>query len=67
LLFAKEGIRFAHKEVTVRLADGGKVDDPTEREKLAVTSAARSVIDAETIGGGRASDDRQSFARQASF
>ncbi len=59
-LFAKEGIRFAHKEVTVRLADGGKVEDLTERQKLAATSAARSVIDAEeeAAGGGSAADDR---------
>lgn len=60
-LFAKEGIHFAHKEVTVRLADGGRVDDLSAQQKLAATSAARSVIDAEEEGaaqGGAASDDR---------
>ena len=60
-LFAKEGIHFAHKEVTVRLADDAKVDDLTERQKLAATSAARSVIDAEAEAaqqGGKADDDR---------
>ena len=60
-LFAKEGIHFAHKEVTVRLADGGRVDDLTEQQKLAATSAARSVIDAEAEAaaqGGGAKDDR---------
>ncbi len=60
-LFAREGIRFAHKEVTVRLADGGKVDDLSERQKLAATSAARSIIDAEAEAaqkGGASSDDR---------
>jgi len=45
-LFAREGITFAHKEVTVRLADKS-MDDLTEEEKQAVSSAARSVIDAE--------------------
>jgi moderate conductance mechanosensitive channel len=60
-LFAKEGIHFAHKEVTVRLADGGRVDDLSAQQKLAATSAARSVIDAEeeaAAQGGAASDDR---------
>ena len=45
-LFAREGIHFAHKEVTVRLADSS-ADDLTEDEQKAVTAAARSVIDAE--------------------
>jgi small-conductance mechanosensitive channel len=49
-LFTKEGIHFAHKEVTVRLADGGKVDDLTDKQQLAVSSAARSIIDAERAG-----------------
>ena len=46
-LFAKEGIHFAHKEVTVRLADGESTDNLTSEQKQAVASAARSVIDAE--------------------
>jgi len=45
-LFAREGIHFAHKEVTVRLADA-QVDDLSEKEKQAVGAAARSAIDAE--------------------
>jgi len=45
-LFAREGIHFAHKEVTVRLADSG-TDELSEEEKKAVTAAARSVLDAE--------------------
>ncbi len=45
-LFAREGIHFAHKEVTVRLADA-HVDDMSLDEKQAVSSAARSIIDAE--------------------
>ena len=45
-LFENEGIKFAHKEVTVRLAE-----EPTaplsETEKKAITAAARSAIDEE--------------------
>lgn len=43
-LFEREGIKFAHREVTVRLADG-KVDDLTPEEKDAVTAAAQSAIE----------------------
>lgn len=60
-LFAREGIHFAHKEVTVRLADGGRVGDLSEQQRLAATSAARSVIDAEAEAasqGAGASDER---------
>lgn len=53
-LFEREGIRFAHREVTVRLADG-KVEDLTQDQKEAVTAAAQSAIDdglMEEAGGG---------------
>lgn len=46
-LFAREGVKFAHKEVTVRLADGEKVDDLTAEQKEAATAAARSIVDQE--------------------
>ncbi|MCR9136623.1 MAG: mechanosensitive ion channel family protein [Alphaproteobacteria bacterium] len=46
-LFAREGIHFAHKQVTVRLEDGQRADGLTEDEKKAVSAAARSVIDEE--------------------
>ncbi|MFD0914976.1 mechanosensitive ion channel family protein [Pseudahrensia aquimaris] len=46
-LFAREGIHFAHKEVTVRLADGKDLDELSDSEKQAVSAAARSVIDAD--------------------
>ena len=60
-LFAREGIHFAHKEVTVRLADQS-VDSLTEEEKQAVSSAARRVIDADeeaakAAAGGKKADD----------
>ena len=60
-LFAREDIHFAHKEVTVRLADDQRTDELDEREKKAVTAAARSVIDQEAEeaaqAGGSASDN----------
>ncbi|MFA3918549.1 mechanosensitive ion channel family protein [Ruegeria hyattellae] len=44
-LFEREGIRFAHREVTVRLADGKKEDDLTPHQKEAVTGAVQAAID----------------------
>ena len=60
-LFAREGVHFAHKEVTVRLADQS-ADSLTEAEKQAVASAARRVIDADeeaalAAAGGKKSDN----------
>ncbi|MEP0942667.1 MAG: mechanosensitive ion channel domain-containing protein [Rhizobiaceae bacterium] len=59
-LFVREGIHFAHKEVTVRLADQS-VDSLTDEEKQAVSSAARRVIDADdeaaaAAAGGKKDD-----------
>ncbi|MEP2641773.1 mechanosensitive ion channel family protein [Roseobacter sp.] len=56
-LFAREGIKFAHKEVTVRLADG-KVDDLSEDEKKTVTAAAQAHIEEELLDGDEGGDDR---------
>ncbi len=61
-LFAREGIKFAHKEVTVRLADDQNAENLTEQEKKAVTAAARSVLDEEqaareAASGGKPADD----------
>jgi small-conductance mechanosensitive channel len=44
-VFSKEGIRFAHREVTVRLADGQKADELTKEQKDAITGSVRAVID----------------------
>ena len=49
-LFEREGIRFAHKEVTVRLAEG-KIENLTEEQKKAVTAAAQASIDEELMEG----------------
>ena len=59
ILFEQEGITFAHKEVTVRLADG-KVEELDENKKKAITAAAQAsveedLLDGDDIGGG---DDR---------
>ncbi|WP_170314640.1 mechanosensitive ion channel family protein [Aquibium carbonis] len=44
-VFNHEGIRFAHREVTVRLADGQKADELTKEQKEAITGSVRAVID----------------------
>ena len=44
MLFESEGIKFAHREVTVRLADG-KVEDLTEEQKRKVAAAAHATIE----------------------
>ncbi len=54
-LFEREGIKFAHREVTVRLADG-KVDDLSEADKKAVTAAAQATIEEDQLEGGAEPD-----------
>ncbi|WP_227271719.1 mechanosensitive ion channel family protein [Roseobacter weihaiensis] len=57
-LFEREGIHFAHKEVTVRLADG-KVDELSEDDKKAITAAAQASIEEDMLEGGvEDGDDR---------
>lgn len=46
-LFEKEGIKFAHREVTVRMADDQKQRRLTAAQKKAVTGAVRNVIEDE--------------------
>ena len=46
-LFEKEDIHFAHREVTVRLADDAKADELTPQQREAITGSVRSVIDDE--------------------
>ncbi len=59
-LFEREGIKFAHREVTVRLAEGGKADELTEDQKEAVTAAAQAAFDEDMLEAGPAEggDDR---------
>ncbi|MEH6646478.1 mechanosensitive ion channel family protein [Sulfitobacter sp.] len=58
-LFEREGIKFAHREVTVRLADG-KVKDLTEEQKQEVAAAAHASIEelTEEAEGADTADDR---------
>lgn len=56
-LFEREGVRFAHKEVTVRLADG-KVDELSEEDKKTITAAAQAQIEEELLDGDDFGDDR---------
>ena len=56
--FAREGIKFAHREVTVRLADA-KADDLSEPQKEAVAGAVQGVIDEDYLDDiGPSGDDR---------
>ena len=58
-LFAREGIRFAHREVTVRLADGKESEDLTPKQREAVTGAVQAAIDEDYLDDiGPGGDDR---------
>jgi hypothetical protein len=46
-LFYREGIRFAHRQVTVRLADDSHVSSLTEQQKKAIVGSVHSVIEEE--------------------
>ena len=54
-LFAREGIKFAHKEVTVRLADGD-ASNLTEQQKQAIAGAALAAQD-DQLEAGRDDND----------
>jgi small-conductance mechanosensitive channel len=57
-LFEREGIKFAHREVTVRLADG-KVQDLSHEQREAAAAAAQASIEEEMLeDGGEFGDDR---------
>ncbi|WP_281995907.1 mechanosensitive ion channel family protein [Ruegeria faecimaris] len=58
-LFAREGIKFAHREVTVRLADGKEAENLTPQEREAVTGAVHAAIDEDYLDDiGPGGDDR---------
>ncbi|MEP5732026.1 MAG: mechanosensitive ion channel family protein [Sulfitobacter sp.] len=56
-LFELEGIKFAHREVTVRLAEG-KVDELTEDQKKALSSAALGSLEEGMLDDDNDRDDR---------
>ncbi len=60
-LFESEGIKFAHREVTVRLADGASTESMSPQKKDAVLAAAEAALDPEDLHdgpGGPGGDDR---------
>jgi small-conductance mechanosensitive channel len=58
-LFAREGIKFAHREVTVRLADGKEEETLTPKERDAIVGAVEAAIDEDAMEGGPdGGDDR---------
>jgi small-conductance mechanosensitive channel len=59
-LFEREGIKFAHREVTVRLAGDKSAEDLSDNDRKAVTAAAQAAMDDDLMEGGvnDGSDDR---------
>lgn len=58
-LFAREGVKFAHREVTVRLADEKDPKDLTPKQREAVTGAVQAAIDEDYLDDiGPGSGDR---------
>ncbi len=56
-LFAREGIKFAHREVTVRLADDTNTQNLTETQKKTIAGAALTGVDEEALEGGAGEKD----------
>ncbi len=56
-LFEQEGIKFAHREVTVRVAEAPKDQPLTEEQKRAAAGAVQPLLDAEKPAAA-ATDDR---------
>ena len=46
-IFQREGVHFAHREVTVRLADGVHAENLTPEEREAIAGSVRAVLDEE--------------------
>lgn len=44
-LFQREGIHFAHRQVTVRLADGEQIENLTPQQKETITGAASALLE----------------------
>ena len=58
-LFEREGIKFAHREVTVRIADQESGKPPGDAQREAAAAAARSVVEQREAGtAAPAMDDR---------
>lgn len=57
-LFEKEGIEFAHREVTVRLADGRDPSTLSPEERREIAGSVRSVIEEEESAAATTDDER---------
>ena len=57
-LFEREGIKFAHREVTVRLADGANADSMSQSQKDAVLAAAEASLEEDLHDLDEMGDDR---------
>lgn len=51
-LFEEKGIKFAHREVTVRLAEGKKAEELTEDDRKAILAAAEASLEEDMLDGG---------------
>ncbi|WP_278923442.1 mechanosensitive ion channel domain-containing protein [Pseudophaeobacter profundi] len=56
-LFAREGIKFAHREVTVRLAED-QVDDIPQHKREAIAGGVQAAIDEDIMDVNGGGDDR---------
>ncbi|MEO9683862.1 MAG: mechanosensitive ion channel domain-containing protein [Tateyamaria sp.] len=56
-LFELNGIKFAHREVTVRLADGQRAEDLNEEDRKAITAAAQASLEEDLLDGEDADGD----------
>ncbi len=57
-LFEREGIKFAHREVTVRLADGPNTETLTPQQKDGILAAAEATLEEEDMADAMGGDDR---------
>lgn len=57
-LFAREGVKFAHREVTVRIADEEKGEELTPKQREAVVGAVEAAIDEDALEEASGGDDR---------
>ncbi len=57
-MFEREGIKFAHREVTVRLAEGPSADQLNPKQKDAVLAAAEAALEEEDIADAMDGDER---------
>ncbi len=60
-LFEKEGIKFAHREVTVRIAEDEKPRRLTAAQKKAIAGAVRNVVDDDEVLPGKGKSGASSY------